>query len=65
MKTSGKQVFHSSESTEQLAATGEQITLKKTLPPRILSIGKYNLKITVNDKIAKQTIGTSATLAIE
>lgn len=62
---SGKQAFHSIESAEQLAPTGEQITLKKTLPPRNLSIGKYNLKITVNDKIAKQTISTSNTLAVE
>jgi len=64
-RTSGKQVFQSSESTDQLQQTGEQITLRKTLPPGTLPPGKYNINIKVNDLIAKRMITASAPITIE
>jgi GWxTD domain-containing protein len=60
-----KEVFHSSVSTEHLEQAGEQITLRKTLPSGSLSIGKYNLNVTVNDRIAKQTVSSNAPLTVE
>jgi hypothetical protein len=44
---------------------GDQVTLQKTLSAANLDPGIYRIEIKVNDKISKQTLGPSATFAVE
>jgi GWxTD domain-containing protein len=60
-----KAVVHSTESTEQMGNVGEQITLQKSLSAANLEPGIYRIEIKVNDNISKQTVGPTATFAVE
>ena len=60
-----KQVIHTVESTEQMGNIGDQVTLQKTLSAANLQPGLYKIQIKVNDNISKQTLGPSATFAVE
>ena len=63
--TTNKPVIHTIESTEQMGNIGDQVTLEKTLSAANLDPGIYRIEIKVNDKISKQTLGPSATFAVE
>jgi 5-hydroxyisourate hydrolase-like protein (transthyretin family) len=63
--TTNKPVIHTIESTEQMGNIGDQVTLQKTLSAANLDPGIYRIEIKVNDKISKQTLGPSATFAVE
>jgi GWxTD domain-containing protein len=52
------------ESTAQMGNVGEQVTLAKTVPVSKLGPGVYQVTITVNDQVSKQTIAPTAKFAV-
>ena len=60
-----KAVIHTIESTETMGNVGDQVTLQKTLSAANLQPGMYKIEIKVNDKLSKQTVGPTATFAVE
>jgi hypothetical protein len=44
---------------------GDQVTLQKTLSAANLQPGLYKIEIKVNDNVSKQTVGPTATFAVE
>ena len=60
-----KPVIRSVENTDQMGNVGDQVTLQKTLSAANLDPGIYRIQIKVNDNISKQTVGPSATFAVE
>ncbi len=60
-----KAVIHTVESTDTMGNLGEQVTLQKTLSAANLQPGMYKIEIKVNDKLSKQTVGPTATFAVE
>ncbi|HXW91041.1 MAG TPA: GWxTD domain-containing protein [Terriglobales bacterium] len=63
--TTNKPIIHTVESTDTMGNIGEQITLQKTLSAAKLEPGVYRLEIKVNDNLSKQTVGPTATFAVE
>ncbi len=53
------------ETTEQLALNGEQITLEKMVALNRLEPGRYKLEVQVTDNLTKQTISPSAEFSIK
>jgi len=62
---SNKSVLHADEASSVYGNTGDQITIEKSMPLASLEPGVYNVKITVNDQVTKQTIDPSARFQIE
>ncbi len=60
-----KSVLHTDESAAAYGNTGDQITIEKSVQLANLEPGLYNLKITVNDDVTKQTINPSARFQVE
>jgi GWxTD domain-containing protein len=60
-----KNVVHTTESTDQMGNVGDQVTLQKSLAAANLEPGTYRIEIKVNDNISKQTVGPTATFAVE
>jgi GWxTD domain-containing protein len=60
-----KSVMHADEASATYGNTGDQITIEKSMPLANLDPGAYNLKITVNDEVSKQTINPSARFQVE
>jgi hypothetical protein len=58
-------VLHSSESTDSLGNTGDQITLAKSLALNNFAPGVYRLTVKVDDNISKQQIAPSVRFAVE
>jgi hypothetical protein len=58
-------VLDLTESTAQMGNVGEQVTLAKTLPLAKLDPGVYQVTITVNDGVSKQTIAPTAKFAVQ
>jgi GWxTD domain-containing protein len=63
--SSNKAVIHTVESTDTMGNVGDQVTLQKTLSAANLQPGMYKIEIKVNDKLSKQTVGPTATFAVE
>lgn len=63
--TTNKAVVHTVESTDKMGNVGDQMTLQKTLAAANLGPGVYRIEIKVNDNISKQTVGPTATFAVE
>jgi len=63
--TTNKPIVHTVESTEKMGNIGDQVTLQKTLAAANLNPGIYRIEIKVNDNISKQTVGPTATFAVE
>jgi GWxTD domain-containing protein len=57
-------VFNYTETTDQLARAGQQITLEKILPLGNFEPGEYKLDIKVTDRLRQQTINPSASFRI-
>jgi hypothetical protein len=57
-------VFNYTETTDQLARAGEQITIEKVLPLGNFEPGDYKLDIKVTDRLRQQTINPSAAFRI-
>jgi GWxTD domain-containing protein len=62
---SNKAVIHTVESTDTMGNVGDQVTLQKTLSAANLQPGLYKIEIKVNDNLSKQTVGPTATFAVE
>jgi GWxTD domain-containing protein len=62
---SNKAVIHTVESTDTMGNVGDQVTLQKTLSAANLHPGLYKIEIKVNDNLSKQTVGPTATFAVE
>ncbi len=60
-----KAVIHTVESTDTMGNVGDQVTLQKTLSAANLPPGLYKIEIKVNDNLSKQTVGPTATFAVE
>src|SRR3984957_3396375 len=60
-----KAVIHTVDSTETMGNVGDQVTLQKTLSAANLPVGLYKIEIKVNDNLSKQTVGPTATFAVE
>jgi GWxTD domain-containing protein len=60
-----KAVIHTVENTDKMGNVGPQITLAKTLSAANLGPGTYRIEIKVDDNLSKQTVGPTATFAIE
>ena len=60
-----KPVIHTVESTDTMGNVGDQVTLQKTLSAANLAPGQYKIEIKVNDNLSKQSIGPTATFAVE
>ncbi len=60
-----KSVLHVDESSDAYGNTGDQITIEKSMQLAKLEPGVYNVKVTVNDEVTKQTINPSARFQIE
>ena len=60
-----KSVLHADESAATYGNTGDQITIEKSVQLANLEPGLYNVKVTVNDDVTKQTINPSARFQIE
>jgi GWxTD domain-containing protein len=60
-----KPVIHTVESTDTMGNVGDQVTLQKTLSASNLPPGQYKIEIKVNDNLSKQTVGPTATFAVE
>jgi hypothetical protein len=60
-----KSVLHAEESSATYGNTGDQITIEKSMPLANLEPGLYNLKVTVNDDVTKQSINPSARFQVE
>jgi len=60
-----KSVLHADESAAEYGNTGDQITIEKSMQLANLEPGLYNLKVTVNDDVTKQTINPSARFQVE
>ncbi|MGC2211546.1 MAG: GWxTD domain-containing protein [Candidatus Korobacteraceae bacterium] len=58
-------VLHADESSAIYGNTGDQITIEKSMSLANLEPGAYNVKITVNDQVTKQTIDPSARFVVE
>jgi GWxTD domain-containing protein len=63
--STNKAIVHSVESSEKMGNVGDQITLQKTLAAANLNPGIYRIEIKVNDNISKQSVGPTATFAVE
>jgi len=60
-----KEVVHAVDSSEKMGNIGDQVTLEKTVQAANLEPGVYHIQIKINDNISKQTLGPSATFAVE
>jgi hypothetical protein len=60
-----KSVLHADESSAAYGNIGDQITIEKSMQLNNLEPGLYNLKVTVNDEVTKQSINPSARFQVE
>ncbi len=60
-----KAVVHAVESSDKMGNVGDQVTLQKTVAAANLDPGVYRIQIKVNDNISKQTLGPTATFAVQ
>ncbi|RRA49895.1 GWxTD domain-containing protein [Acidipila sp. EB88] len=61
----GKTIFNTQESSATLGASSDQITLAKTVPLSSVPVGKYSVKVSVNDGVTKQEIAQTAPFSVE
>jgi GWxTD domain-containing protein len=62
---SNKSVLKVDQKPEELGNVGDQFTIQKSMALNTLEPGIYNLKVTVNDNISKQTINPSARFMVQ
>jgi hypothetical protein len=60
-----KAIVHTVDSSDKMGNVGEQVTLQKAVASASLDPGVYRISIKVNDNISKQTVGPTATFAVE
>ncbi|HUO59521.1 MAG TPA: hypothetical protein VMU24_02560, partial [Candidatus Acidoferrales bacterium] len=62
---SNKSVLKVDQKPEDLGNVGDQFTIQKSMALSSLEPGIYNIKVTVNDNISKQTINPSARFLVQ
>ena len=60
-----KAILSSTEESQKLSASSDQLTLEKSLPLASLEPGKYMVKISVDDGVTHQQIAESAPFTVE
>jgi len=60
-----KTILDTTEASQTMAATSDQLTIEKTLPLASLEPGKYIVRISVNDDVTHQTIAQSAPFTVD
>ena len=60
-----QQVMQFKETSEDMKQTGDQVTIERLLPLATLAPGKYNLEVSVTDKLAQATISRSADFSVK
>jgi GWxTD domain-containing protein len=60
-----KAILDTTEASQTLGATSDQLTLEKTLPLASLEPGKYIVKISVDDGVTHQQIAQSAPFTVD
>jgi hypothetical protein len=63
--STNKAILDTTEASQTLAATSDQLTLEKTLPLASLEPGKYMVKISVNDDVTHQQIAQTAPFTVD
>ena len=61
----GKPIFTTDEQSAAMGGGSDQITLAKSVPLASLPVGKYSLKVSVDDSVSKQEIAQTAPFAVE
>jgi hypothetical protein len=56
----GEEVWESSESSDSIRQTGEQVTLNRFLPLAAFTPGRYTLVVTARDRVSGQSVSRSA-----
>jgi GWxTD domain-containing protein len=65
VKKGGQQIMQFKETSEDMKQTGDQVTIERLLPLATLAPGKYNLEVSVTDKLAQATISRSADFSVK
>jgi hypothetical protein len=60
-----KAVLDTTEASQTMGATSDQLTIEKTLPLASLEPGKYIVKISVDDGVTHQQIAQSAPFTVD
>lgn len=61
----GQTVLDSTETSEQLKQTGDELTIKMFAPLSSFAPGKYKLELTINDQVANQNLTRSADFTVK
>jgi len=61
----GKLVFSTDEAAATLGASSDQVTVSKTVPLAGVPLGKYSIKVSVNDAVSKQEIAQTAPFTVQ
>ncbi len=61
----GKPVFSTDETAAMLGASSDQVTVSKTVPLASVPLGKYSIKVSVNDAVSKQEIAQTAPFTVQ
>jgi len=65
VKKGDQQIMQFKETSEDMKQTGDQVTIERLLPLATLAPGKYNLEVSVTDKLAQATISRSADFSVK
>jgi GWxTD domain-containing protein len=65
VKKGDQQVMQFKETSEDMKQTGDQVTIERLLPLATLAPGKYNLEVSVTDRLAQATISRSADFSVK
>ncbi len=64
-QATGKPIFSTDEQSAAMGGGSDQLTLAKSVPLASLPVGKYSLKVSVDDSVSKQDIAQTAPFAVE
>ncbi len=64
-QTDGKTIFTTDAQSAAMGGGSDQLTLAKSVPLASLPVGKYSLKVSVDDAVSKQEIAQTAPFAVE
>ena len=60
-----KPIFQKDEDTKLLGASSDQLTLSKSVPLTSVPVGKYQVKVSIDDSVSKQQIAETAPFNVE
>lgn len=65
VKKGDQEIFHLTETSEQMKQNGEQITIERLLPLATLAPGRYTLRINATDQLTRETISRNAEFTVK